>query len=247
MGFKELEEREREIPSNDDTDQEQDGDLTTVFEALDIDETESQPAAPASEKTAAPENDSAPAAPKPAAPEKTPEPVREEVPVKEPVREEPEEDVKPVRKRRIERIVPQEEEETEEEEDDEEDTTYYTSVFMRVMSLLSIIVSAVEIVGGAALAILGGGLFGNARIDRLNMSAAHAFGAAIVVIGVLTLLAGIAGRKEKKVLSVILAILLIAVMTATFFLDVSLLQVAVLAFYILYFGAVCSIQPYEEY
>ena len=115
------------------------------------------------------------------------------------------------------------------------------------MSLLSIIASALEIVGGAAVALLGGGLFSDARIERLNMSAAHAFGAAICVLGVLTLLAGICGRKEKKVLSVILAVILIAALLSTFFLDVSLLQVAVLAFYILYFGAACSIQPYEEY
>ena len=243
MGFKELEERESGIPSNDESDQEQDGDLTTVFEALDIDETESQQKETAEEKIPTPARTSA-------APEEAPLPetVREKASAAEP-EEEPEEPPKAVRKHKVERIIPQEEEpeEEDEEEEDEEGTVYYTSVFMRVMSLLSIIASAVEIVGGAAVAILGGGLFGDARIDRLNLSAAHAFGAAIVIFGVLTLLAGICGRKEKKALSVILAVLLIAAALATFFLDVSLLQMAVLAFYILYFGAACSIQPYEEY
>jgi hypothetical protein len=243
MGFKELEERERDIPSNDETDRDQDGDLTTVFEALDIDETNSRQAAAPSQASAQQQEAAQDVQPGTSQQPDEPETTGETQTAGQ------EEEQIPVRKRRIQRIIPQEEEPEEdvEEGEDEENTVYYTSAFMRVMSLLSIIASALEIVGGAALALLGGGLFGDARIDRLNMSAAHAFGAAVCVIGVLTLLAGICGRKEKKVLSVVLSIVLIAALLSSFFLDVSLLQVAVLAFYILYFGAACSIQPYEEY
>lgn len=243
MGFKELEERERDIPSNDETDRDQDGDLTTVFEALDIDETDSRQAAAPSQASAQQQEAAQDVQPGTSQQPDEPETAGETQTAGQ------EEEQIPVRKRRIQRIIPQEEEPEEdvEEEEDEENTVYYTSAFMRVMSLLSIIASALEIVGGAAMALLGGGLFGDARIDRLNISAAHAFGAAVCVIGVLTLLAGICGRKEKKVLSVVLSIVLIAALLCSFFLDVSLLQVAVLAFYILYFGAACSIQPYEEY
>lgn len=248
MGFKELEERERETSSNDDV--EQDGDLTTVFEALDIDEADEQAAQPeqtsaapaAEESNAAPEKTDAQAAEKQPAGAETAEKKSAEQASEAPAEKEDE------KKRKVQQIEPQtEEQETEADEEEDEDTVYYTSVFMRVMSLLFIIVSALEIVGGVAIALLGDGLFDSAQIDRLNMSAAHVFGIAIVIFGVLTLLAGICGRKEKKVISVILAILLIAVAICTFFLDVSLLQAGVLAFYILYFGAACSIQPYEEY
>ena len=243
MGFKELEERERDIPSNDETDRDQEGDLTTVFEALDIDETDSRQAAAPSQASAQQQEAAQDVQPGTSQQPDEPETTGETQTAGQ------EEEQIPVRKRRIQRIIPQEEEPEEdvEEEEDEENTVYYTSAFMRVMALLSIIASALEIVGGAAMALLGGGLFGDARIDRLNISAAHAFGAAVCVIGVLTLLAGICGRKEKKVLSVVLSIVLIAALLCSFFLDVSLLQVAVLAFYILYFGAACSIQPYEEY
>lgn len=277
MGFKELEERERDLaPDTDEQEQahDQDGNLTTVFEALDIDDADIQPqpgernaqagngaqaqtgnAPTGHESSGAQTADDVQKSSEQAAGAQTYQAPRRQAAGasapnyaengREPEPAEHEEETAPHHGRKR-HWSDEEEEPIEVSEEEEGEVIYYSSVFMRVMSLLFVIASAIEIVGGVAAAFLGGSFFGNARIERFNLPASYVFGGAIALLGVLTLLAGLAGRREKKVLCIILSIIMLLGVLGTFFLDVSLLQMAVLAFYILYFGAACSIQPLEE-